>query len=52
MTDITVALDYNDNIDENEALARAIAESQQDYINQVLKKNWDALSWSIAILSF
>ncbi|XP_067932570.1 OTU domain-containing protein 5-A-like [Watersipora subatra] len=29
---------YNDNIGEGEALARALAESQQDYINQVLKK--------------
>ena len=33
-------LDYNDNIDESEAIARAIAESQQEYIQSVLKKQW------------
>lgn len=33
-----VFVDYNDNVDEGEAIARAIAASQQDYLNQVLKK--------------
>lgn len=35
---IFFVVDYNDNIDESEAIARAIAESQNEYIQSVLKK--------------